>query len=198
MKYLLCVVVTLVLSACESNWGEYGGYKMDSDSAMDYYIVLDKIDTVLTDYPYYNKGSFITYYGKDVAPRTGFCGNGGRVIGSFVDDEMVAFDSTFILVGQKPLDSICECNHKCMDERFSNVSELPTYKICKNALEASSYYQYWIINKSQNAVYGPYLRVDFLQMREELGVPDELKYPFEMPRPSGPPYDLFSFLYRND
>lgn len=173
MKYLLVIIAAWVLSSCETNWGKYGGYKIQYESALEYYILLDKIDTVLENYRYYNKGAFIKYYRNDLAIDTLFIGYEGRVIGSYVDADKTTFDSTFILVAQKPLDSICECNHSCLINTYPNSNDLPTYRLCKEALEKSTFYQYWIINKTKNAVYGPYKKEEYLQKQEELGVPEE-------------------------
>lgn len=35
-----------MLSSCETNWGKYGGYKVEYENAMEYYIVLDKGEVV--------------------------------------------------------------------------------------------------------------------------------------------------------
>lgn len=88
-----------------------------------------------------------------------------------------AFDSTFIIVSQRAWDSIP--NIKSMNYSESN-----------NAFEKSTFLQYWIINKKEKSVfsydtiakkgtysnvYGPFKKDEFLQKRNELGVPKELK-----------------------
>lgn len=90
-----------------------------------------------------------------------------------------AFDSTFIIVSHRPWD----------------VPDVPgirdmTYNQRNEAFEKSTFQQYWIINKKEKGkysldtlsmlarysnVYGPFDKQEYLQKREELGVPKELK-----------------------
>ncbi|MGY4538120.1 hypothetical protein ACVW0P_002540 [Mucilaginibacter sp. UYNi724] len=87
-----------------------------------------------------------------------------------------AFDSTFIVAVQKPMDSIPEC-------RYKNNESLDD---CKIVFEESTFRQYWIINKTEKAnfneksvkysnVYGPFNRYDFLKKLKQLKVPQNLK-----------------------
>lgn len=88
-----------------------------------------------------------------------------------------AFDSTFIVVAERPRDSVPEC-----------TGTMPgmTLKKSQAAFEQSTFRQYWIINKKEKSefneatkiysnVYGPYKKEEYLQKREELGIPKELK-----------------------
>lgn len=87
-----------------------------------------------------------------------------------------AFDSTFIIVSQRPWDSIP--NIKTMN-----------YSESIKAFEKSSFRQYWIINKKEKSeysldslikcarysnVYGPFKKYDYLKKREELKVSQKL------------------------
>ncbi len=98
-----------------------------------------------------------------------------------VDDIILdfTFDSVFIIVSQRPW----------------NVPDIPgveqmTYKEQKEAFRKSTFVQYWIINKKEKCesitdtlgvhvrysnVYGPFKSEEYLQKREEIGVPAELK-----------------------
>jgi hypothetical protein len=86
------------------------------------------------------------------------------------------FDSIFIVVAQRPRDSIP--NIKAMN--YSEATE---------AFEKSTFRQYWIINKKEKSeysldtlsnlarysnVYGPFKKGDYLRKREELNVPQKL------------------------
>ena len=86
------------------------------------------------------------------------------------------FDSTFILVSQRPWDSIP--NIRTMNYTESN-----------KAFEKSTFRQYWIVNKKEKSeyyldtltklarysnVYGPFKKRDYLRKREELNVPKKL------------------------
>ncbi len=87
-----------------------------------------------------------------------------------------AFDSTFIIVSQRPWDSI------------SNIKTM-SYSESRKAFEKSTFRQYWIINKKETSkysldtltmqarysnVYGPFKKGDYLKKREELDVPQRL------------------------
>ncbi len=87
-----------------------------------------------------------------------------------------AFDSTFIIVSQRPWDTIP--NIKTMNYSESN-----------KAFEKSTFRQYWIVNKKEKSeysldtltklarysnVYGPFKKGDYLRKREELNVPQKL------------------------
>lgn len=171
------LLLAILLSSCETKWGKYGGYAMDYESALDYYIVLDKSDTTYiqkwddtrTEY----EGAFIKYHKNDIQIDTIFVSKGGKVIGSYVSD--VKYDNSFILVKQKPLDSICECNQECVSKKYKTWNKLPTYKLCKRALKKSTFFQYWIINKMKDVVYGPLKKEEYSLKRKELGVPDNLR-----------------------
>jgi len=86
------------------------------------------------------------------------------------------FDSTFVIVSQRPWDSIPGI--KAMNYSESN-----------KAFEKSTFRQYWIINKKEKSeysldsltrlarysnVYGPFTKNEYLQKREELKIPKEL------------------------
>jgi hypothetical protein len=88
-----------------------------------------------------------------------------------------SFDSTFIIVLQRPWDSIPEI--RTMNYRESNI-----------ALKESDICQYWIINKQEKSiyvydslnkkvtysnVYGPFMKESYKNKKKELGVPDNLR-----------------------
>lgn len=88
-----------------------------------------------------------------------------------------AYDSTFIIVCQRPRDSIP--NIRTMNYSQSN-----------KAFENSSFRQYWIINKEEKSiysydsisnsakysnVYGPFKKNEYIQKRKEFGIPNTLQ-----------------------
>lgn len=93
-----------------------------------------------------------------------------------------AFDSTFIIVSQRPWDV----------PDVPGIKEM-TYNQRNEAFEKSTFRQYWIINKKAkneyksyvgsgndkraiySNVYGPFDRQEYLQKREQLGIPRELQ-----------------------
>lgn len=42
-------------------------------------------------------------------------------------------------------------------------------------VKKKGYSEYWIITHENDSIYGPFKRVEYMQTRKELGVPDELK-----------------------
>ncbi len=99
-----------------------------------------------------------------------------------------ASNDTFILVYQKPVYKICECNYECFMTMDSYDKQ--SYKRCKEAFKESVLRQYWIINKLQESifdshtktrsnVYGPYSYDDYLKKKVELGVLENLNLVIE-------------------
>lgn len=102
------------------------------------------------------------------------------MVGSHILD--YAFDTTFVIVSQRPWD----------DPSIPGLKEM-TYKQRNEAFEKSTSRQYWVINKKEknehigtvgsgneirakySNVYGPFSKEEFLQKREKLGVPQELQ-----------------------
>ena len=89
-----------------------------------------------------------------------------------------SYDSAFVLVIQRPF--------RCISGR-----DTMTYSELNKAFKNSNFKQYWIIDKIQSCenigfdsinqvakysnVYGPYTENEFIQKRNALGVPKELK-----------------------
>jgi hypothetical protein len=98
-----------------------------------------------------------------------------------IDMEIVAwnFDSTFIIVKQKPFFSI-------LDSISAKYPNLPLNKQLE-LYDAVEIYNYWIIDKRvklecdtikkryDGIVYGPFSKKDYLEKRKELNVPYSLK-----------------------
>ena len=76
------------------------------------------------------------------------------------------FDSIFIIAEQKPIDLI-------LQETYNNPKM--DLKKRKKLFEESLLRLYWVINKNESQVYGPFKKEEYLQKRKELGVPPELK-----------------------
>jgi hypothetical protein len=173
MKYLYTLLSVFFIISCSTDWRNYGGYMMESSSKLDYFIVLDKADTIIENGW---KGVYINYH-KDDTLKTYFLGKGGKIIDSYVDD--VCFNEKFIIVSQKPLDSICECNSKCGSNKYENWDKLATYKLCKKALKKSTFHNYWIINKNKNELFGPFTPDKYIEIKNNLKIPENLKLKFE-------------------
>jgi hypothetical protein len=162
--------------ACEPDWGKYGGYALEYASALEYYIILDKGEEITandTNSESLKKGLFIKYHKQNNLVDTILIGRGAIVIQSFVND--VKFDNKFILVDQKPIDSICECKPECIKRLYGTKANLSSYKLCEESLRKSRFHQYWIIKKDVDEVYGPFQKERFLQVQRSLGVSDNLQ-----------------------
>ena len=90
-----------------------------------------------------------------------------------IGDHILAydFDSTFIVVAQRPRDSVPECLY-LKGEKF---------KDCEKAFKKSTFRQYWIINKRKQLifdektktysnVYGPYNKEKYLEKLKKLNI----------------------------
>jgi hypothetical protein len=74
-------------------------------------------------------------------------------------------DSTFILALQKPRDSVPEC-------RGVNGA---TYSDCRKAFRNCTIRMYWIIDKANGSIWGPFQKDSYLIKRKELGVSRSLR-----------------------
>lgn len=77
----------------------------------------------------------------------------------------INFDSSFIVAEQKPVDSI-------LKDSYDNPEM--NQKKRKKLFKESSLRFYWVINKNEHQVYGPFKREEYIQMRKELEVPNKL------------------------
>ena len=77
------------------------------------------------------------------------------------------FDSIFIIIQQKPRDSITN--------KYIYEGSKITYNQLKKIYNESTFVQYWIINKASHFVFGPYNKYNYLLKRKELCVPESLK-----------------------
>ena len=182
MKYnylYTLLVLVFIVSSCETKWDNYGGYKMDYDSKLQHYIILDKSDTVCTNpLGYTHEGCRIIFHNPQGNIDTFCIDKGGTVIETYVDE--VKYDDKFILVNQKLLGKICECNPDCLKEKYGKESHTATsFEFCKDALKKSKIHDYWIIVKATNDVYGPLSTSQYTQKRKALSVPVNLKLDFE-------------------
>jgi hypothetical protein len=75
-------------------------------------------------------------------------------------------DSVFVLVAQRPFNSI-------------SGRDTMTYSEFNKEFKNSTFKQYWIIDKTQDNVYGPLLKKEYIKKRKELDVSEELKLDFE-------------------
>jgi hypothetical protein len=145
---------------------------MDYDSSHEYYIVLDKGKEVYgtNQNKLQKEGILIKYFRNTQKVDSVFLGKGSIIIDSYIDKKDVVFDKKFIILKQKPLNKICECKELCLERNYSSKGDFPTYKMCAEAIKESVFYQYWIIDKIKNNIYGPLTKEEFLVKKRELRV----------------------------
>lgn len=167
----------LVVFSCNNHWGEYGGYALTYESKVHYYVTLEKGNEVSgTNLDEYKKrGTLIKYIRYSGKIDSVWLARGSKVIESYVDGDKSNFDDKFVLIAQKPLANICECNYSCLSKRESNINNIPTAKLCEDKLNRSLFYLYWIIDKSNDIVYGPLTKDKYNEVRIEIGVPNSLQ-----------------------
>lgn len=147
-KVILNTLLVMMLFSCNSKYPlDLGkGYKLEYD-ASSYFSIIDSRDV--------------------------------EVIYAHVKD--YSFDSTYIIVKQKPVDLILKNTYNNSKWNLKKRDDL---------FENSKFFQYWIINKKEKGeysldtiakearysnVYGPFQKEEYLQKREEIGVPKRLK-----------------------
>ena len=72
------------------------------------------------------------------------------------------FNEQYILVEQKPRDGILRNTHDVSFEQEKKIIEKSTFR------------QYWIINKTNDSIYGPLKKEEYLKKSEELRLPENL------------------------
>lgn len=117
-------------------------------------------------------GIKITYYKSKDTIETYFK-NEDWIVDSYVTDAV--YDEKFILIDQKPIDSICECNQKCLEKKYKNWNDLPTYKMCKDAIENSNTHLFYVIDKIKNILYGPMSKDDLNNKIGQLHIDNKLR-----------------------
>lgn len=175
MKNIYLYIFLALTSSCEINWNEeYGGYKMDYGTTFERYLVLDKADTVFITQFGVREGCKILYHDSQGCVDTVCIAKEWSIISSYVDE--VKYDDNFILVARKPFELICDCNWDCIIEKYgSKRYGLERPNLCKDALKNCTMYDFWIIVKSTNNIYGSYNKQEYLQKRKELKVPEKLE-----------------------
>lgn len=179
MYFLELIFLIIINSSCV-NFDNYDGYEKVQDTELGSSLTLSKFDTVVftTDgegIRSKQKGVFIKYHKRNQTD-TIFIWYGTDVIVSHVNE--IKGDKMFLLIDQKPLDSIFGKYVRYGDynirpnkpERYDEVVE---------KLKNSNIHQYWIIDKGSNDVYGGYSELEYLRMRKSLKVSEKLKLDFE-------------------
>ncbi len=178
-KLVLFFISVLSIPSCNffRPWDFGSGYKLGENPEYKYDIILDRADTTFyhdwgNGRKTLQKGVLVKFHRPDNNIDSIFIWKGSSVVSSFIDQ--IKFDSIFIIVNQKPLDSIWG--------KYININYAPRrskeperFIDAKKKLMKSKIHYYWIIRKRTDDVYGPLNRDEYLQKRKELGVPNELR-----------------------
>ena len=174
MKYIEAVIICLLLTSCYDNDDyHYGGYSIDmSYSGEEHSISLDKeADTLFINDQgvkyLVNSIKYIDYYG---VTNFSLIGKGGTVISPFVFYKETRFDKKYILIVQKPFSK---------DNPFIEKYSYPQYSDSNYRKFADVKIWYWVINKIDDIIYGPYTKNQYLEKRKLIGISDSLKFRFE-------------------
>ena len=97
-------------------------------------------------------GKGITYF-EDSNKIERYFKNEEGIITSYVSQ--VAFDDNYIIVDQKPIDSICECNFECLQFKYGDFDDLPTAIMCEDAIKNAILHYYFIIDRKKGIIFGP-------------------------------------------
>jgi hypothetical protein len=176
-KTLSALLLITCLVACKSLVSDYGGYKLEENPEFGDNLILDHSDA--SSYHIWSDGTKSLVKGANLKfhrnerTDTLFIGKGSIVIESYINN--VKHDSLFIIVDQKPLDSIWGAiinknSAPQREKRFVNSTD--AIKCLKN----SKIHNYWIISKRTNDVFGPYTFTKFISMKQKLGVAERLTF----------------------
>lgn len=176
MRKLIIVLFLLTcLYSCNMRTKDYGGYILSENPEYGENLIITYSDT--SAYHHWDngtrslqKGVFLKYISKNKID-TLFIWEKSTVIEAYIND--INYDSVFIIVDQKPLDSIwgpmVNVNSTPKREKqFNNANEAIDY------LENSNIHSFWIIDKKKKEVYGPMQKHEYEEKREELKIPKEL------------------------
>jgi hypothetical protein len=180
-NYLIfTIIMCLHCLSCENNLKSMEGYRIEYRNRLDHYIAFSKGPTFSAaddSVEIRVKGVRIKYHYPDGKIDTVFSGRNWEIISSYVDFDECSSDKNFLLVAQKPLRNICECNDTCRSNKYG--SDVSSFQLCDKAIKDSKEYSYWIIIKQSDDVFGPYSKTQYLLMREKLNIPVKLKMKWE-------------------
>lgn len=176
MRLLLILIIfsMLIIPSCiEKGQYYYGGYGIGSESDIEKFIILykepDSTDINPLGYKYDCK--LVRYLDFFDNVRAYCLPYECEVIPPFIFKEESRFDNEFILIVQEPLPNEKGWVDKYKFQQYIN----PNYKEFSDVK-----IWYWIINKIDDIIYGPYTKEMYLEKRVEIGVPDSLRFRFEV------------------
>lgn len=174
-KLIGVIFLFLCFYSCRISTRDYGGYILSENPEYGENLTLSYSDT--SAYHQWEdgtrslqKGVFLKYISNNIID-TLFIWEGATVIEAYIND--INCDSFFVIVDQKPLDSIwgpmVNVNSAPIREKqFENARD------AEYCLENSKIHSFWIIDKKKKEVYGPMQKHEYDKKRKELNVSQDL------------------------
>lgn len=179
IKYFIIQIFVIVFISCNLDSSYTKGYFQAGSNEFGDAIFLEREDTIFfagfeKSKKYFHNGTFIQFHYKGKSD-TVFIWGESIVINSHINKSVS--DSIFILVDQKPLDSIFG---KMVYEPYPHRPFMPnTPTESFKTLKTSEKHCYWIINKISDDIYGPMNKREFEQKCKELYVSKIIIMEFE-------------------
>lgn len=181
---IFCIILSgLLLFGCNPV-NEYNrGYLLEQDTELGNILILVREDTAFnrcvgsnSEKKFLQEGAIIQYhdrYGKIDTVKTW---GGSKVIDSHVNRK--GSGNVFILVEQKPLDSIFG-KTIIVKEGYLYRPNLPStvdemYSMIRN----SQVKKYWIVNKLTDDIYGPLEYEEYVILKNKFSIPNTIKLEF--------------------
>lgn len=183
MKITTITLFLFFIVSCNPQNEFNRGYIVEQDTEIGDVLILTREDTTFYRYVGANNEKRIHQRGVVVQYHS-LTGNidsiklwgGSHVISSHVNS--ICCDSVFILVDQKPVDSIFgkyDTRLKDDSSMYGRPYKPDNVRETQKKLLESNIHCYWIVNKQTDDIYGPMSKEEFSRKRKELNVPNELE-----------------------
>lgn len=164
MKYLILFILIFYSGCIPGSEDLGGGYVLGYNNTLDRVIQINS-----------SKGGITLTYYEDSNKIVKYFSNEDWIVDSYVSKAV--YNDEFILIDQKPIDSICECNQKCLEIKYKNQKNLSSYQLCEDAIKNATVHLFYIIDKNRNILYGPMSKNSFNTYLKNLNVDKNLKLP---------------------
>ena len=178
-KYLYIFILAILISSCNLESSYFGeGYELSENPEYGENIVVNRADTTFfhtwgDGRKTLQKGVLVKFHSLQNKIDTSFIWAGAIVIPSFIAE--VKFDSLFVIVRQKPLDEIWGKYFTDSNGVYRRSNESDKLTLAVKKLKESKINYYWIIRKKTDDIYGPLDWDEYIQKREEIGIPTGLQ-----------------------
>lgn len=157
MKYLFILLLSFFLFGCISVSHDLGsGYVLGYGT--------DNFQRII----FFQKnegGCEISFYTDSIKTLRYFKNEEG-IITAYVS--RVAVDGKYLIIDQKPLDSICECKQECINLKYPPSDNRRSAALCETGIRSARFHNYYIIDKERNSIYGPILSENLIKKLKSL------------------------------